>query len=903
MAEYPSEYELDVVLRDGAVVAVRPVTSSDTDLTMDFFGRLGPESRYFRYFRVRPTIERGEIEALVDVDYDRRMAIAAFDGERMVAIAQYNRFAEEPNVAEVAFSVADDQQGRGLGTELLQLLTSYARQSGVTRFRAFVLPENVQMMRVFRNSGFELQRTLEDGIYEVDFPVAYTPDVRSAAEERERRAIAASLLPLFYPRSVAVIGASSRPGAIGNTIFRNLLHHGFAGAVYPVNPNAAVVNSVRAYDSLLDIPDPVDLAIVVVPGPQVREIAEQCAEKGVRGLVVVSAGFAETGEEGRRAEEELVEIARRANMRLVGPNSMGILNTAPPVRMDGTFAPTIPPAGNIAMSSQSGPLGLAILEYARAHGIGMSQFISVGNKADVSGNDLILFWEKDPSTDVILLYLESFGNPRRFARLARRIGRSKPIVAVKSGRGSAGTRVLVSHSRALASADVAVDALFQQSGVIRVDTIEELFSVGALLAHQPAPAGLRVAILSNAGAPSILAADALESQGLTLPILSPGVQAALAAVLPPEGTGHNPVNLGAAAGGPEYTEAMRVLLESGEVDALMVGYIPVLTGDVSEIARAVRAVAEAVGGGTTVVAVFMPSEEAAAVLEAAGGTVIPTYPFPETAALALARAARYGEWLRRNPGTIPELDGVDPAAAREVVLAALDRLGADGGWLDAREVEEVLAAISVTVPRAAVVADEDGAVTAASALGGPVAVKVVPGNGVHKSDLDGVLLGVEGEQAVRSAFRHVRTALPDAPVLIQEMVPGGHEVLIGMTEDPTFGPLLVYGLGGVTVELFGDVAFRLHPLTDVDADEMVSQIRGARLLTGYRNLPPGDVGAVKDLLLRISALVGGVPEIVEMDVNPVKVFADGVRPIDVRIRVEPFNRPWSPELVDFPGVV
>lgn len=904
MTEYPSEYELDVVLRDGAVVAVRPLRATDAELMMDFFERLGPESRYFRYFRARPTIDRAEIDALVDIDYDVHMAIAAFDGNRMVGVAQYNRFLDELSAAEVAFAVADDQQGRGLGTELLQLLTSYARQSGVTKFRAFVLSENIQMMRVFRNSGFELQRTLEDGIYEVDFPVAYTADVRSAAEERERRAIAASILPLFYPRSVAVIGASSRSGAIGNTVFRNLLHHGFAGAVYPVNPHAAVVNSVRAYGTVLDIPDPVDLAIVVVPAAQVLGVAQECADKGVRGLVVISAGFGETGEEGRRIEEELLDIARRANMRLVGPNSLGIINTAPPVRMNGTFAPTSPPAGNIAMSSQSGPLGLAILEYARAHGFGMSQFVSVGNKADVSGNDLILAWENDPSTDVILLYLESFGNPRRFARLARRIARRKPIVAVKSGRGSAGSRALVSHSRALASADVAVDALFQQSGVIRVDTIEELFSVGSLLAHQPVPAGLRVGILSNAGAPSILAADSLESQGLHLPELSPAVQAAIVPLLPPEGTAHNPVNLGAAAGPGEYEAAMRAILGSGEVDALMVAYIPVLAGNLVEVARTVRTVAEAEAAGTTMVAVFMPSEEAAKVLGQGDGAVIPTYLFPETAALALARAARYGEWLRRDAGVTPELDGVDSIAAREVVQGALERLGPGGGWLEPGEVERVLAAIRVDLPSSLVVFDEDEAVKAAAELRGPVAVKMVTTNGVHKSDVDGVLLGVEGEQAVRAAFRHVRRAAgPDAGVHIQEMVEGGHEILIGMTEDPTFGPLLVFGLGGLTVELFGDVAFRLHPLTDVDADEMVNQIKGARLLAGYRNLPPGDVEGVKDLLLRVSALVGGVPEIVEMDVNPVKVLEHGVRPVDVRIRVEPFNRPWSPELVDFPGVV
>ncbi len=534
MSEYPSEFELDVVLRDGQVAQVRPIKPSDGEMLTRFFEKLGPESRYFRFFRVKSGFDPSEIDYFTNIDYDRRMALVVIYEGELVAVGRYDCTEEEPEVGEVAFSVADDQQGRGIGTELVQLLTAYARSRGVTSFRAFVLPENVQMMRVFRNSGYEIHRTVDEGVYTVNFPVALTGDAIQAAEQRERRAIGASMMPLFFPRSIALIGASTRKGAIGNTLFRNLLTTGFGGALYPVNPNAHVVHGVRAYPSVLDIPDQVDLAIVCVPAKHVIDVAKECAEKDVRGLVVISAGFGEVGGEGDNLEEELLRVVRGSGMRMVGPNCMGLLNTAPAVNMNATFCAVYPPAGNIAMSSQSGALGIAILEFARRNSIGLSQFVSVGNKADVSGNDLLLFWEDDPATDVILLYLESFGNPRRFGRIARRLARKKPIVAVKAGRTSAGSRAASSHTNALASPDTAVDALFNQSGVIRVETLEELFDVGSLLANQPIPKGRKVGVVTNAGGPGIIAADALESRGLSLPQFSKELQGIVKACLPSE---------------------------------------------------------------------------------------------------------------------------------------------------------------------------------------------------------------------------------------------------------------------------------------------------------------------------------------------------------------------------------
>ena len=900
---------MNVVLRDGGGAAIRPIRPDDADLLIDFFETLGQESRYFRFFRVKNSLEPSEIKYFTTVDYNERMALVAIVGGKMVGVGRYDIASDSSTTAEVAFAVADDQQGRGLGTELLQLLTAHARGHGVERFRAFVLPENRQMMRVFRNSGYEMKRTLDDGVYSVDFPVEESEASISVWGERERRAVTASLLPLFFPHAIAVIGASTNPKSIGNKLFRNLLTEGFHGPLYPVNPSARVVNSVKAYATVAEIPDKVDLAFVVVPSAGVLDVVRECAEAGVRGVVVISAGFSEVGPEGAEREAELLRIVRDAGMRMVGPNCMGLLNTAPSVVLNGTFAPVYPPAGNIAMSSQSGALGIAILDYARSMGVGISQFVSVGNKADVSGNDLLLAWEDDPQTDVILLYLESFGNPKKFSRIARRIGRNKPIVAVKSGRTPAGSRAASSHTGALASSDVAVDALFRQAGVIRVETIEELFGVGSLLADQPIPPGRRVAIVTNAGGPGILAADALEAQGLELPRLSHGLQARLGEQLAAEASTLNPVDLIASGGPDEFAYATSLLLDSGEVDAVMVIYVPVTPDGLADVAAALRRCQDdhvQNGGNTTLLSVFMQSADVAALLSGdEASRAIPSFLFPEQAARALARAIRYSEWRQRDPGHVPVLEGSDPAKARSVLDPALEALGPDGGWLESEDVDAILKSFGLRVPVTTVVADEEAAVAAAAELDGPAVLKVIAPSALHKSDVGGVELNLSGEDAVRGAFRRVWAAVDDPEaVMVQSFIPDGHEVLIGTTEDPNFGPLVGFGLGGVTVELLGDVAFRIHPLTDVDVSEMVRDVKGFPLLEGYRNQPEGDVPALEEALLRVSAMITALPEISEMDLNPVKVLApgQGVVVVDARIRVEPLDPDERPELADLPAV-
>ncbi len=906
MAEYPAEYELDVALRDGGGARVRPIRPDDGPLLVEFFERLGPESRYFRFFRIKETLEPKEVEFFTNVDYSDRMALIAILDGKMIGLASYDRERDEAGTAEVAFAVADEHQGRGIGTQLLQLLTNHARSQGVQRFEAFVLPENRQMMRLFRNSGYELTRTIDEGVFTVDFPVAESEGMLQAEWEREKRAVAASILPLFFPRSVAVIGASTDPTSIGGRLFRNILNGGFNGPLYPVNPKAKVIGSVRAYPSIAEVPDDVDLAYIVVRQEFVVDVARQCAQAGVRGIVVISAGFSETGEHGAKLEAELLGIVRDSGMRMVGPNCMGLLNTAPSVQLNGTFAPVYPPPGNVAMSSQSGALGIAILDYATRNNIGISQFVSVGNKADVSGNDLILSWEDDPQTDVITLYLESFGNPKKFSRIARRIGRRKPIIAVKSGRSESGSRAASSHTGALASSDVAVQALFRQAGVIRVDTIEELFAAANLLARQPIPAGERVGIVTNAGGPGILAADALEANGLTLPELSGPLQEQIGARLPAEASTRNPVDLIASGGPGEFEHATSLLLDSGEVDAVMVIYVPVTPEGTQDVANALTRAQLAHEGEVTMLSVFMQTGDAAHFLGGStGGRAVPTYLFPESAALALARAVRHGEWRQRDPGIEARLDSGAENEIRALVDEALKTVPAEGGWLDPDTVESILTKAGFRVPRSSVVESEDEAVKAARDLGGPAVLKVISSSALHKSDVGGVALGVEGEAEVLKAFQQVTGAVEDVEgVLVQEYVAGGHEVLIGMTQDPNFGPLVVFGLGGIYVELLQDVAFRIHPLTDVDAAEMMRETKGFRLLEGYRNQPAGDVTALEEALMRVSGLISVVPELLEMDLNPVKVLEpeQGVVVVDARMKVRRVEPRSHPRMRDLPGV-
>ncbi len=710
---------------------------------------------------------------------------------------------------------------------------------------------------------------------------------------------------IFRPRSIAVVGASRERGTIGGEIFHNLIAHGFTGPVYPVNPRTPVVQSVLAYRSVEAIPGPVDLAVIAVPAPRVIEVLEACGRKGVRAAVVISAGFKETGAEGREREQALRECVRRHGMRLVGPNCLGVLNTEAGVSMDATFAPAYPPAGKVAFSSQSGALGLAILDYAAELNLGISQFVSVGNKADISGNDLLEFWEKEPGTSVILLYLESFGNPRRFTQTARRVGRKKPIVAVKSGRTRAGARAASSHTGSLAGTDVAVDALCHQSGVIRTDTIEELFDVAMLIANQPVPRGPRVGIVTNAGGPGIMASDACEGHDLEVPLLAEATVEALRAFLPHEASTRNPVDMIASATPESFERGVRLVEGDPNVDAVLVIYVPPIVTRPLEVAQAIvrgasaatRAALAAGAAPKPVLSCFLGTHGVPEGLRSLHEGHIPSYAFPEAAAIALARAVRYGRWLSQPEGRVPRFDDFDTVRAAAALDAGRRRAAGDKpAWLRPEEVRQLLGACGIAIPGYTSATRAPDAVAAARAIGFPVAVKLVSDTITHKSDVGGVVLDVRTEAEVQEAFAGIVRRLEEAGlrdqmagVAVQAMVREGVEAIVGVTQDPSFGPLVMFGLGGVHVELLKDVAFRIHPLTDHDAREMVREVHGYPLLEGYRGAPPGDVAALEQVLLRVSQLIGDHPEITEMDLNPIKVLrpGHGCVVVDARVAVRP----------------
>lgn len=703
----------------------------------------------------------------------------------------------------------------------------------------------------------------------------------------------ASLDALLRPRSVAVIGASRTRGTIGAEIFHNLIAHGFTGAVYPVHPEAHAVQGVRAFPSVTAIPDKIDLAVIVVPAARVSAVIDDCVAAGVGAVLIITAGFAETGEDGKALQDSVLARVRAAGMRMVGPNCLGILNADPAIALDATFAPTWPPHGGVAFSSQSGAVGLAILDYAKELGIGVHQFVSIGNKADVSGNDLIAHWGADPAVNVVLLYLESFGNPINFMRIATEVSRRKPIVAVKAGRTAAGARAASSHTGSLAGLEVAVDALIGQAGVIRTDTIEELFDVAMVLAHQPVPRGGRVAILTNAGGPGIMATDACESHGLTLAELSADTTARLRALLPPEASVKNPVDMIASAGPAAYEQALPLLLADDGVDAVIVLFVPPITVDPSDVGRAIAHAAA--GADKPVLSCFMGRQGVPEALSQLQAARIPSYAFPESAVRVLARAARYAEWRARPRGEVVSPNGFDVEAARAAVAAART---SKSGWLSPDDVAAVLAAAGIPTPIARVARSSGEAAELARAMGFPVVLKLVADGIEHKTEVGGVLVDLRDEKDVFTGFETIRASL-DAHglvermkgVLVQPLIKGGVETVIGMSRDPSYGPLLMFGLGGIHVELMRDVAFRLTPLTDAGAGRQVRSIRGFPLLQGWRGAPPSDVAALEDVLLRVSALSEAIPELAELDLNPVVALPHGCVAVDARIRVSAPPRP------------
>jgi acyl-CoA synthetase (NDP forming)/RimJ/RimL family protein N-acetyltransferase len=825
---YPDHWEADVVLTDGGTAHLRPIRPEDADLLRAFYARLSPESIYYRFFSPRPRLSDREIEHFTTVDHDRRVALIATIGGAMVAVVRYDRLDDRPGTAEVAFLVEDAHQGRGLGAVLLEHIAAAARERGVEKFVASVLPENRRMTRVFREVGYRAEQRFEEGVIELVLDLEPTETSVEVMAAREHRAESRSIQRLLFPGSVAVIGASRAEHSVGRSVLRHLLTGDFSGPVYPVHPTATAVAGVRAYASVLDVPDDVDLAVVSVRAPSVREVVEQCAGKGVRGLIVVSSGFGETGPEGRERQEELVRLARAYGMRVVGPNCLGIANTDPEVRLNATLAPTMPGRGPVGFFSQSGALGIAILQRTAERGLGLSTFVSAGNRADVSGNDLMQYWEEDPATKAVLLYLESLGNPRKFARLARRLGRRKPIVAVKSGRSTQG--VPLGHAaQALTLPDHAVSALFAQAGLIRVEDLAELFDVAQLLAYQPLPTGDRIAIIDNADSLGLLAADAAAAAGLDAAV---------------------PVHLGPRAGADDYEAALAAALGDDDVDAVVALFAPPTVGGYDpRVPERLRGAAA--GAAKPIVATYLGYEGMPGDLRVKGPDgmpaegSIPSYPAPEDAVRALAYVVRYARWRRRPQGRHPDLPDIDRRRARAL---AAEWLGSGGPVETTRkQAAELLACYGITLTEK----DED---VAGSARSGGTAGAAGP----------------EGSWGAEGA---------------------GVLARIVTMEDASFGAVISFGLADEISALLDDRAYRLAPLTDVEASDLVRAIRTAPLLLGHRGAEPVDVAALEDLLVRASRLGDDVPEVARLELNPVVVGPSGCAVRDVTLRLE---RPVGP---------
>ena len=861
----------DVVLRDGSTLRLRPTRAEDEDALLEFFGRLSPDSRHLR-FQGAVRVDSRVIAPFLRSDGREMLSLLGElsdqDGSpRVIALGTFIRL-RDPSRAEVAFAVADEYQRRGIGSRLLERLAAHARTEGVKRFVAQVLPENTAMLRVFGDTGFEVTRRYVGGAVEVEFELTSSPEVLDRIARRDHSAVSASLQPFFQPRCVAVIGASARRGTIGGELFRNVIAADFDGAAYPVNSKGDPVGGVRAYTSIREIPAQIDLAVICVPGGQVLEAADSALRAGVRALCVISAGFAETGPDGLERQEQLVALVRAYGARLIGPNCLGVGSTAR--RLNATFARRAFPRGHVAFSSQSGALGLALLEQADLRGLGFSAFVSIGNKADVSSNDLLEYWEDDPETDLVLLYLESFGNPRKFARVASRVARSKPILAMRSGTSSAGARAAASHTAALAGSDAVVDALFRQAGVLRASTLQNLLDTSVLLTTLPAPTGNRVAVVTNAGGLGILCADACEGAGLVLPELTAETRAALAEVAPLESSLANPVDLLGSATASTYERALPPILGDPNVDAVIALFVPPVVEDPRAVdAVLARYAAEA-------------RKPLLSVVMSADGSAWGNFEFPENAAHALGLAAQRAAWLRRPAGTTPDIS-VDVAAGRTIVDAAAD------GWLEPDAARALLEAYGIPFVEARYAETPDEAAAAAIEIGLPVVVKTAA-PGAHKTESGGVSLDIRTPEAARSAAARMA-----GPVVVQRYIPEGVELLAGLVQDAVFGPLVAFGPGGVFAELIGSANFALAPLTNVDVAELLDTGKASRLVDGWRGGPAANRGALADLLHRLSRLALDLPEVVELDLNPVLADPAGCVAVDTRARIARLSSSPSPK--------
>jgi len=885
------------LLTDGTTVLIAPARPQDKEAVRQMHAKMSPSNIYMRFFSLSPASAEREAARVTRPLDARHCALLAWLGDQLVGVASYEP-TDKAGVAEIAFAVSDHMHGRGVATLLLDHLVSDARLRGLRAFTAETLATNVAMLRVFADAGLAAKRQMSEGVVETTFPLPTDEAdqrLRSYLESvamRERSADVASLRYLLEPSSVAIVGASRKPGRVGHAIVRNVVGAGFGGRVYAVNPHTKSVLGVACVPAVADLPEPPDLVVVAVPAAHVNAVAEDCGKRGVKSVVVVTSGIdAETG-------SQLLATCRRHGMRLVGPNCFGV--AVPSLGLNATFAGAGTLPGSAGLVVQSGGIGIAVLDHLTRLGIGVSSFASVGDKYDVSSNDMLMWWEQDQTTRLGVLYVESFGSPRRFAQTARRVGRQLPVLTVLGGRSTAGQRAAASHTAAAATPLITQEALFGQAGVIATTSLGELIDAAALLACQPLPAGARIAIVSNAGGAGVLAADACGDNHLRVATLSERTQQRLRKLLPAGSAVAGPVDTSAAVSQKAFRECLETVATDDGVDAVMAITVPTALGHLDPSIPAANL-------PKPLVAVMLDQQESVRLLRRPSGhgggranapdgdrgegpavDAIPCYLYPEGAARALGHAVRYGEWLSRPQGQVPELAGIRQDDARQIVARCL----ADrhlGGWLAPRDVSDLLACYGVTLVQTLEATTADAAVLAAGGLGDTVVLKADIEGLVHKSDAGAVLLDLRTEHDVRRGYTELSTRFGDRlrRVLVQPMITDGVEVLIGVVHEPIFGPLMVFGLGGVATDVLGDHATRLTPLTDVDADQMIHGIRAAPLLTGHRGSKPADLEALADLLLRVSRLADEIPEVAELDLNPVIARADGASPVDARIRLVP----------------
>ena len=858
-----------MVLRDGSVGHVRPIRPDDADGLRSFHSLQSAESIYLRFFAPIRELSDRDVHRFTHVDNVDRVALVVTVRGAIIGIGRWDRI--DGGSAEVAFNISDHYQGKGIGSVLLEHLAAIGQELGIEQFTAEVLPQNRRMLNVFKEAGYAVHHHFEDGVVEVQFDIRPTEQSNAVRVAREHRAESVSMHGLLHPASIAVIGASRRPASIGHRLLANILDGGYAGPVYAVNNEALEVLGLPAYGRIGEIPGPVDLAVVAVPADNVLDIVDECAAKGVRYLLVASAGFAESGADGTARQEQLRRRARENGLRVVGPNSFGLINTDPEVSLNASLAPRMPSSGGLGLFAQSGALGIAVLASADRRGLGVSDFASAGNRVDVSGNDLMQYWIDDDNTAAVGLYLESIGNPRKFSRIARGLAQRKPVIAVSSGVSAYGAppghRIRQTHVPA-----GAFEAMLRQAGVIRVENVHQLFDVAQLVIHQPLPAGQRVAVVGNSDALGALTAQAALSWKLEIT--------------------HGPVSLPSDATADRFALALREAFEDPNVDSVLTCFIPPLETVDEEVVAAVRDASRA--SDKTCVATFLGLSGVHEALEVetlgeAYRRVVPVYAMPEDAVRALAAATRYSEWRSKDRGDPVDPVDIDRAAAVQLVEEVLAD-APDGRALTRAEAHRLLAAYGINVWESRLVDSADEAVAAADALGYPVILKTTSPVLRHQPGGTGVRLDLTGPEAVRAAVESVRSRLgpiAEGSFLVQSMAPAGVSCVLTSVEDPLFGPVVSFSVAGPPTELLGDIAHRIPPLTDVDVQDLIGAVRAAPMLNGHRGALPVHRAALADVVARLSCLADDLPEVDHVQLNPVNAWTGGVDVLDAEISVHP----------------